>query len=91
MLRNNFWFQLALFLALLSMGIYYILKGVRKKHWLSLIAGVFALTLAWTKATLMLNRLDLNPILKNVLDISELIVPLAGLCFIILYSKNFKN
>lgn len=90
MSRDNFWFQLAMFLILAIGGLFYIVRGSKRKDSRALVAGIILLTGSWIRFVLLLEPYTFNPLLKKILSISELVVPLSGIIIFAIYEKTWR-
>lgn len=90
MYRDNFWFQLAIFSIFILGGLFYTVRGSKRKDRKASIVGMILFTFAWTKFVLLLEPYNFNPILKKILSISEVIVPLSGIIIAAIYEKKWR-
>jgi hypothetical protein len=84
------WFQGALFFIFISLGMYYLTRGMKKKDKTNLIAGALLLTFGWTKAVLFLKKSALPGAFEIMVNISEIVVPLLSIIIVAVYLKKWR-
>ena len=91
MFRDNLLFQLVLLSIFVFFGIFNVIKGSREEDKKRLMGGILLLTMGWTKAVFFLEKLTLGPFFKKMLNLSELLIPLAGLIVAAIYIQKWRR
>lgn len=90
MFWNSFWFQLVWLLISSSSGIFYVLKGIKQGVEKALMFGIFLLSVGWSKAALLLERLNISSPVNTGLHLSKGIVPLIGVGIAAMLIKRWR-